>query len=280
MLTKICTPPVNHTHITTKHTKTYSRTNRIFVSGQILNDLKKPRLSRCLYTDHHLVWEDFGCDKLVILTVYTLISTLYERTLAVTNRSFTVFIHWSPPCMGGLWLWQTSHSHCLYTDHHLVWEDFGCDKLVFLNVYTLISTLYERTLAVTNWSFSMFIHWSPPCMGGLWLWQTGLSQCLYTDHHLVWEDFGCDNLVFLTVYTLITTLYGRTLAVTIWSFSLFIHWSPPCMGGLWLWQTSHSHCLYTDHHLVWEDFGCDKLVILTVYTLITTLYGRTLAVTN
>ena len=53
--------------------------------------------------------------------------------------------------------------------------------------------------------------------------QTGLSQCLYTDHHLVWEDFGCDKLVFLGVYTLISTLYGRTLAVTNLSFSVFIH---------------------------------------------------------
>ena len=95
--------------------------------------------------------------------------------------------------MGGLWLWQTSHSHCLYTDHHLVWEDFGCDKLVFLSVYTLITTLYGRTLAVTIWSFSVFIHWSPHCKGGLWRWQSGLSECLYTDHHIVWEDFGCNK---------------------------------------------------------------------------------------
>ena len=43
--------------------KTYSRIDRIFISGQFLAELQQAGVTQCYYSDHHLVWGYFDIDK-------------------------------------------------------------------------------------------------------------------------------------------------------------------------------------------------------------------------
>ena len=53
---------ISYTHHNRTH-KTYSRIDRIYISGQFLTELQQAGVTQCYYSDHHLVWGYFDTDK-------------------------------------------------------------------------------------------------------------------------------------------------------------------------------------------------------------------------